>query len=203
MSSRRVALTFDTEHPSRSQCPPGNEDRILDTLAASDAPATFFLQGRWVTAHPELARRIASDGHLVGNHSNHHAPMPLLTDEGIEADVRGSEERIRTVTGADPRPWFRCPFGRGADDPRVLAALDGLGYRNVGWDVMAADWEDRRVASDVLSDVVTGVRARGHGAIVVLHSWPGPTSEALPGIVAGLREDGFELVTVDEVAGGR
>ena len=202
MSSLRAALTFDTEHPSRSRCPPGNEERILDTLAASGTRGTFFLQGRWATAHPEAARRIAMNGHLVGNHSNHHAPMPLLTDEGIEADVRGAEDRIRAVTGADPRPWFRCPFGAGADDPRVLGVLADLGYRNIGWDVVADDWEEDRTPSGIRSAVLAGVRTHGDGAIVVLHSWPGSTSEALGGIVAGLRADGFDLVTVDEVSDG-
>jgi peptidoglycan-N-acetylglucosamine deacetylase len=203
MSRLRAALTFDTEHPSREHCPPGNEDRILDALAGAGAKATFFVQGRWATAHPDTARRIARDGHLVGNHSNHHAPMPWLTDEGIEADVRGSEERIRDVTGADPRPWFRCPFGRGADDPRVVAGLSALGYRNVGWNVTASDWGEDRTGPDVERDVVAGVRSHGDGAIVLLHSWPGPTSEALPGLVASLLEGGFDLVTVDEVADGR
>jgi peptidoglycan/xylan/chitin deacetylase (PgdA/CDA1 family) len=202
MSRLRAALTFDAEHPSRELCPPGNEDRILDALAGAGARATFFLQGRWATAHPDAARRIARDGHLVGNHSNHHAPMPLLTDEGIEADVRGSEERIRAVTGADPRPWFRCPFGLGADDPRVVAGLAALGYRNVGWNVTASDWEGDRTGPDIERDVVAGVRSHGDGAIVLLHSWPGPTSEALPGLVASLLEGGFELVAVDEVADG-
>ena len=132
MSDRRVALTFDAEHPSRKKCPPGNDRAILDVLAGSGIRATFFLQGRWATAYPETAGRIVRDGHLVGNHSDYHAPMHLLSDAGIECDVREAEERIRAVAGVNPRPWFRCPFGEMGTDDRVASALRSLGYRRVG-----------------------------------------------------------------------
>jgi peptidoglycan/xylan/chitin deacetylase (PgdA/CDA1 family) len=194
-----VALTFDAEHPSRALCPPATADRLLDALEEAGAPATFFVQGRWATAYPETAGRIAADGHLVGNHSNHHAPMTLLTDEGIEQDIREAEGRIQRVTGADPAPWFRCPFGRGTDDPRVGRVLGALGYRTVGWDVDGEDWDERATAESIAGRMIEGVRRRGDGTIAVLHSWPGPTAEALPTILVELRGDGFEFVTVDEV----
>src|SRR6478752_622042 len=107
MSNPRIALTFDTEHWSH----PSAADvqvRILDVLHGEDVRATFFVQGRWATAYPECARRIADTGHLVGNHSHHHAPMSLLTDAGIEQDLHEAEEAIRELAGVDPRPWFRC-----------------------------------------------------------------------------------------------
>src|SRR5205085_11804840 len=62
----RIALTFDTEFPGRPT-EAGVEDRLLAALAAADVRATFFLQGRWVRANPEQARRIAAAGHLIGN----------------------------------------------------------------------------------------------------------------------------------------
>ncbi|MDX6545593.1 MAG: peptidoglycan-N-acetylmuramic acid deacetylase, partial [Gaiellales bacterium] len=134
MSSIRVALTIDTEHPDH---PAGAENptRVLDALAAANARASFFVQGRWAAANPALARRIAEQGHLIGNHSNSHAPMDMLTDEGIRDSLRKAEDAIESATGVSPRPWFRCPYGQGDDDPRVLEVLAGLGYRNVGWDV--------------------------------------------------------------------
>jgi len=198
MSSPRVALTFDTEHWSHPSAPDVQE-RILDVLAAAGVRATFFVQGRWATAYPECARRIAAAGHLVGNHSHHHAPMSTLTDAGIEADVRRAEDVIREITGADPRPWFRCPFGDGHDDPRVLAALDRAGYRNHHWDVEPDDWRPERTPADLERLVVSGALALGDGAVVLLHSWPRATIAALPAIVTGLRAGGARLVGLDEV----
>lgn len=195
----RVALTFDAEHPDRPLCPPGNAEHILHALAEAGARATFFVQGRWAEAQPATARRIADEGHLVGHHSKFHARMPLLTDEGIRADVTEAEDVIRSITGADPRPWFRCPFGEGHDDPRVLGLLGELGYRNVHWHVELADWEPDRTAAAIASDAVDGVLAHGDGAVVLLHTWPGPTGEALPAILEGLSAAAARFVGIEEL----
>lgn len=202
MSELRVALTFDAEHPSRRQCPPGAADEILAELAARRVVATFFLQGRWATAYPDRGRAIAQAGHLVGNHSNSHAPMPDLSDTGLRADVTGAEANIRRILGVDPRPWFRCPFGAGHDNPRVQAALVALGYRNIHWDVAAGDWEDEQTPAAVERAVVDGALAHGDNAIVLLHTWPAPTAVALPGIIEGLTSRGAQFVTVDAIVDG-
>ncbi len=197
----RIALTFDAEHPDRPRCPAGNAERILDTLREAGVRATFFLQGRWARSQPEVARRIAADGHLVGHHPNYHVRLPYLSDEGLRADVTEGEDAIRQVVGVDPRPWFRCPFGEGHDDPRVLGALEGLGYRNVHWDVELEDWEPWRTPEAIARDAVDGALAHGDGAVVLLHTWPEATAEALPGIVEGLRAAGVTLVALDDEPG--
>ncbi len=192
-----MALTFDAEHPDRAWCPPGNADRILDTLAAHDVPATIFVQGRWAQAYPGTARRIADDGHLVGHHSHYHARMPLLLGAGFASDIADGAEAISAITGADPRPWFRCPFGAGHDDPRVLASLDALGYRNVHWDVELSDWEPWRTGEQIATDAIAGVVSHGDGAVVLLHAWPGGTADGLADAIAGIRDRGFSFVRVD------
>jgi peptidoglycan/xylan/chitin deacetylase (PgdA/CDA1 family) len=126
--------------------------------------------------------------------------MTLLSDEGIRADVLEGAEDIVATTGRDPRPWFRCPFGDGDDDPRVGAALSSLGYRIVGWDVELADWDPSRTAADVERDAVELTLEHGDGAIVLLHTWPAPTAEAFPGIVDRLARAGASFVTVEEIA---
>jgi peptidoglycan/xylan/chitin deacetylase (PgdA/CDA1 family) len=197
----RVALTFDAEHPDRPTRP-GVAEEILDLLAAERVPATFFVQGRWAEAYPATAARIAKDGHLVGNHSHYHARMPLLSDHGLRSDVQFAEDVIRQTTGVDPRPWFRCPFGAGGDDPALAGALRALGYDgSVGWNVEAADWE--ATTEQVRSRVVAGTRRHGDGAVVLLHTWPIATLQALPAIVSELRADGTELVRMDAFARAR
>ena len=191
----RVALTFDAEHSGRP-AEPGVTARILDALGEAGAPATFFLQGRWVEAEPRLARRIADDGHLVGNHSHHHARLTQLTAADLRHDVATAEAAIRDATGSDPRPWFRCPFGAGARSRRVLAALAALGYRDVGWTVDGRDWAGigvRRLERRVLR----GVAEAGDGAVVLLHSWPTDTAVVLPLVLRALRDSGADLVRVD------
>ena len=191
-----VALTFDAEHPDRSWCPPGAAERILDVLAGAGILATFFVQGRWAEAYPATARRIADEGHLVGNHSHHHARSPLFSDRGLREDVDAARDAIVRATGRDPRPWFRCPFGDGAGDPRVLAVIAAAGYRHVGWHVEVEDWEPARTPEAIAADAVSGIRQHGDGAVLLLHTWPGGTAEALPLVLRDLHE-GTRFVTVD------
>ena len=199
MSELRVALTFDAEHPDRPWCPPGNAERILDTLRERGVTATFFVQGRWAEAYPATAKRIATDGHLVGHHSHYHARMPLLLGGGFADDITDGAKAIEAATGKHPRPWFRCPFGAGADDPRVHAELERQGYRDIRWDVVLEDWEPWRTGEAIASDGIEGVRAHGDGAIVLLHTWPGGTGEGLPGLIDGLVDLGATFVAVDQL----
>jgi peptidoglycan/xylan/chitin deacetylase (PgdA/CDA1 family) len=195
----RVALTFDAEHPDRPSAPPGNAERILDTLTRFDARATFFVQGRWAESQPDTARRIADDGHLVGHHSHYHARMPLLLGGGFESDIAEGEAAIARHTGHDPHPWFRCPFGDGHDDPRVLTSLDALGYRNVHWDVELEDWEPRRTGAAIAADGIEKALAHGDGAVVLLHTWPRGTADAIEPLITGLLELGASLVTIGDL----
>ena len=195
----RIALTFDAEHPDRAHCPPGASERVVATLRTAGVRATFFLQGRWVEAYPHIARQIAWDGHSIGSHSYYHTRLALLSDEGLAADVAAAEGVIRTVTGKDPRPWFRCPWGDCSGDPRIFRALDTLGYRHIGWHVQAEEWEIARTPRQVEQAVVDGALAAGDGAIVLLHTWPASVPAALPPIVHRLREAGGDFVTLDDL----
>lgn len=197
--SARVALTFDAEHPDRPRCPEGNIDRILDALQQRDLRATFFIQGRWAEAYPATARRIATDGHVVGNHSHYHAQMPMFDDAGLAADVHAAQEAVVAATGVDPRPWFRTPFGEGHDDARVLDGLGALGYRNVFWHVALEDWEAWRTGADISTDAIEGVRRHGDGCVVLLHTWPGGTGDAIGPLIDGLLASDATFVGIDDL----
>jgi peptidoglycan-N-acetylglucosamine deacetylase len=191
----RVALTIDAEFPDRPT-EPGVTARILDVVGETGVTATVFIQGRWAEAEPAIARRIAAEGHLVANHSHHHARMTLLTRAGIVRDVRAAERVITRITGRDPRPWFRCPFGAGARTLRVVDGLAAIGYMDVGWHVDGSDWAGGSAES--LEDrVVRETLAYGDGAVILLHGWPRQTPVALPGIIRRLRDRGAVLVGLD------
>jgi peptidoglycan/xylan/chitin deacetylase (PgdA/CDA1 family) len=194
----RVALTFDAEHPDRAHRA-GVADEIVALLASEHVRATFFLQGRWTKAYPHTAERIARDGHLLGSHAFSHTRMPTLSREGMRSDIRAAEQAIREIAGADPRPWFRCPYGAGWCDPCVRGVLEEMGYRHVGWNVIAEDWEPERDRRAVATGVLEGVARSNGEAVVLLHTWPVATLEALPEIIGRLRGDGRELVGVDEL----
>ncbi len=192
----RVALTIDTEHPDRPT-DVGVTERLVETLARERITATFFLQGRWAEAYPDIARSIVAAGHLVGNHSHYHARMPLLTDEGLAEDITDAGRAIEATAGVDPRPWFRCPFGAGSTDPRVQAAVTAAGYRHVGWHVGVEDWDPGRTAAVIEADLVAGTLAHRDGTVMLIHAWPRQTLDALPATIGRLREAGATFVRID------
>lgn len=193
----RVALTFDAESPDRP-AEPGVTARILDVLAAADVRATVFLQGRWAEAEPALARRVVEEGHLVGNHSHHHARMTMLTAAGLRRDVLAAEGAILAATGVSPAPWFRCPFGAGARSRRIIAGLAALGYVDVSWDVDGLDWSGGSAAR-IAGRVVRGTIAHGDGTVVLLHGWPAATPLALEAAIERLRAEGATFARIDEL----
>jgi peptidoglycan-N-acetylglucosamine deacetylase len=193
-----VALTFDAEHADRP-ADAGATLRLAEELARLGVPATFFIQGRWAEAYPLIARELAAEGHLIGNHSYYHARMPLMSGMGLRADVHAAEKAIQEVTGVDPRPWFRLPFGAGARNRLLLDRLAALGYRHVGWTISPQDWEPHRTASQIEAHVVEQSLAATEPSIVLLHGWPNATWEAIDQIVARLRDAGAALVRVDEL----
>jgi peptidoglycan/xylan/chitin deacetylase (PgdA/CDA1 family) len=194
----RVALTFDTEHADRPNEPHGTE-HVFAVLAERRVRATAFIQGRWAEAYPDLARRIAHDGHLIGSHSHFHAEMPLLSSDGRRRDLEKAGEAVLEATGVDPRPWFRCPFGAGTHDADVLADITASGYREVRWHVDPADWEPTATTEGVRRAVIEGARRVGDGAVVLMHPWTDGAGGSIAAIVDGLRDEGATFVGVDEL----
>jgi peptidoglycan/xylan/chitin deacetylase (PgdA/CDA1 family) len=194
----RVALTFDTEHSDRPAESEGTA-RVYDILRDREVRATAFIQGRWAEAYPQLARRMADDGHLIGNHSHFHAEMQLLSPEGRREDLALSHAAVLAATGVDPRPWFRCPFGAGTHDPDVLADIEAAGYTEVRWHVDPLDWEPESTAGGVEAAVRDGAAAHGDGVVILMHPWTRGTGGSIANIIDGLLADGAVFVGVDEL----
>ncbi|HET7830020.1 MAG TPA: polysaccharide deacetylase family protein [Candidatus Limnocylindrales bacterium] len=191
----RVALTVDAEFADRPTSD-GTTDRLLDVLAELEVPATIFVQGRWAAGQPAVARRVVEDGHLLGNHSHHHARMTLLTGAGIARDVIEAERAIVDATGVSPKPWFRLPFGAGARSPRIARRLASIGYLDVSWHVDSNDWAGG-TARRLEGRIVRGTLAHGDGAVILVHGWPAATPDAVKASIPRLRDAGAEFVRVD------
>jgi peptidoglycan/xylan/chitin deacetylase (PgdA/CDA1 family) len=196
---REVALTFDAEHPDGPQCPPGVAERIVSVLESNDVRASFFLQGRWATAYPDLARTIANDGHVVGNHSHSHANLTNLSPAGLVADIRAAEQAIASSAGVDPHPWFRCPHGTHSHSPQLAPILRELKYHDAHWNITVEDWEPDASAAEISARVIDGIDGRRDGAVVLLHSWPAVVPDALVRIIDHVGEHDGGFVTLAEM----
>lgn len=178
-----VALTFDDG-------PGQHTERLLDELASSQAPATFFLLGQNVARQPQVVARMAAAGHEIGNHTWDHKQLTKL---GVEAQRREIDRAAAAIAGAGARATvFRPPYG---SHNATTDAVAGLPV--VLWDVDTLDWKTR----DTDATVKAALSGAKPGSIVLMHDIHEPTVAAVPRIVAGLRERGFTLVTVSELLG--
>ncbi len=182
-----IALTFDDgPHPTYTP-------RLLEILKAEGVPATFFLLGDRVRLYPEVAARIAAQGFEIGNHSFTHADATTQTSEEIRAEVERTQTLIHEATGRRPR-LYRPPYGKHND--ALFAVLHEEPMTVVNWSVDPRDWQ-RGETSDSIRDHILG--GAHPGAIVLLHDIHKRSVEAVPEIIAGLRERGFTFVTAGEL----
>jgi len=192
-TDKDVALTFD-DGPD-----PAGTKTILDTLKSRQVPATFFLIGRDIAAHPDLAHDIAAAGHEIGNHSFSHDRMIGVTPSWVADEVEATDALIRT-TGYTGEILFRPPNGKKLFAlPHYLASHHRT---TVTWDV-EPDSDGTPDAVTVARTTVDQVRP---GSIVLLHAMYAsrePTRQALGPILDALKQRGFRFVTVSQLLAAR
>jgi peptidoglycan/xylan/chitin deacetylase (PgdA/CDA1 family) len=184
------ALTFD-DGPD-----PRYTRRISEYLAERGHQATFFVLGRSVGAHPEIAAKLVADGHELANHGNDHRLLALSPPSAVRAQVTAAERAVQAATGSPPVRLFRAPHG--ARSPWLTATLRRLGYRLCGWDGRVFDTS--RPGMDVIVERTTKLLAPG--AVVLLHDGDGSgrggprdqTVDALAGILDAATERGLRSV---------
>lgn len=200
-----VALTFDAGGDTSGVA------AILDTLAAKDAPATFFLTGRFAAAQPAVAARIART-YPVGNHTQDHLDLTQVSAEKARAQIRTGAATIQRVTGDDPRPYFRFPMG--AVTPALVRLVNSECYLPVRWTVDTLGWQGTdpdsssggMSATKVVNRVLAGLTP---GAIILMHVGANPDdhttfdADALPSVIDGIRTRGYTLVDLTELVPDR
>jgi peptidoglycan-N-acetylglucosamine deacetylase len=196
---KRVALTFD-DGPSPVWTP-----KILDELKNAGVKATFFMVGHHVQKYPEVARRVAQEGHTIGNHGYAHSVILYYTPAEIEEEIKYTEHVIREVTGQTTR-MFRPPkaWVRRSTKEQVKA----LGYDIVLWSLNSKDWvsfHHKRIVSYLARRVRNGDILLFHDSGHVFGTEGGDrtqTVKAISLLVRTLREKGFEFVRVEELMHG-
>ena len=187
----KIALTFD-DGPSEAT------PLILDILKQAGIRATFFLCGQNVERYPEHARRIAQEGHEIGNHTYSHPYLFWKTPGKIAWEIARAQCGIEHATGCRPR-LFRPPYGvRWFGLFPILASHD---LTAVMWSVSGMDW--RLPAARIARRVI---RKAKPGSIILLHdgvpsSEKGDrrqTAEALEEIVRALGKR-YRFVTASEM----
>ncbi|MDF1510449.1 polysaccharide deacetylase family protein [Robertmurraya sp. DFI.2.37] len=175
----------------------GNEylSPILATLKKHNVHVTFFLEGRWVKNHPELAKMISSAGHEVGNHSYTHPDMKRISAGMIRQEIQKTNEVIEATTEKLPL-WLAPPSGSYRDEVVKIAAEEKLG--TVLWSVDTIDWQ--KPTPEVLIDRV--ISKIHNGAMVLMHPTDS-TAKALDLLITEIKDKDLEINTVSELLSER
>ncbi len=187
LADREIILTFD-DGPL-----PGPTSRVLDALAAYNAPATFFLIGRNAAAHPWLVRRMATEGHTLAHHTMTH-PWTLRQrsfSAGI-AEIEAGIAAVEAAAGMSTPRFFRYPGF--ADTPELNGWLARQGFGVFGSDLWSSDWTPmtpQRQLSLVLRRL-----ARARRGIVLMHDVVEQTARMLPAFLEALCDQGYRVVSL-------
>ena len=188
-NEKMIALTFD-DGPG-----PYTQD-ILNCLRSHNAKATFFVVGDRVALYPEVARSIVSNGCEIGNHTLNHYDLPGLPLNHMRYQIEKNNEIVYDITGKRPT-LLRPPSGSISATVRMKSQMP-----IILWSLDPQDWiyrDKNRTISYVMNQVEDG-------DIVLMHDIQGSTRDAILELVGKLQAEGYQLVTVSELAkyrGGR
>ena len=176
-SSRELWLTIDDG-------PTDDTPAILDLLAKTNSPATFFLKGALAAQRPDLVRSILAAGHSIGSHSYTHPsatfwclPAPSIAEEIDKCSAVGGKQR-----------YFRAPVGM--KNPAVHPQLAVRDMLLIGWQARGFDTvrsEPERVAARIASRVTPG-------AIIVMHQGRAHSLRCIEGVIDDLQKKGYSFV---------
>ena len=179
----KIALTFD-DGPSAAWTP-----ALLDGLKERGVKATFFLIGENADKNPEIVKRMAEEGHLIGNHTYHHVELTKVSENEARLELADTSAAIVRITGKEPE-YMRPPFGawqrKLEQEIRMLPVL---------WTIDPLDWTTEN-QDEIVNKVVTEAEEND---IILLHDCYKSSVEAGLRIVDILQEEGFVFVTVDEL----
>ena len=184
-------LTFDAGYEN------GHTEAILDVLAKHKAPAAFFVVGPYIRQNPALVKRMAAEGHTVGNHTWHHWDMDRISDRETFAKELSDVADAYEQTVGQPMPrYYRPPRGIYAE--QNLAMAQALGYRTVFWSLAYVDWkQDEQPSREEAFDKLLG---RVHnGAVVLLHSTSATNAEILDELLTKWEEMCYRFAPISEL----
>ncbi len=181
-----VALTFDAAWGA------DKTQGILDILDKHGVDGTFFLVGFWIDKYPEMVKKIAESGCDIGNHSNNHLNMSTLSKDKIAEELDYVTNQVKDLTGAQTK-FFRPPFGD--YNNTLLEVVEEKGMIGVQWTVDSLDWKGLS-ATEILSRVNKGVK---NGSIILFHNNSDNILEALPLVIANLKNQGYKMVRLSEL----
>ncbi len=180
-----VALTFDDG-------PSVYTSRLLDILREENVKATFFVLGKSAAVQKQTLRRIAEEGHNIGNHSYDHKNFAKISLDEARRQITLTDDITQEITGSKPT-YFRFPYGAFTNDKLML-----VNRPIIGWNIDPLDWKYRDAEK-----VAAEMSKASANAIILAHDIHKTTVEAIPQVIRNLKAKGYRIVTLDELFAGK
>lgn len=185
----KIALTFD-DGPDKNYT-----EEILDILNEYGIKATFFVIGKNCEENPDILKRIANEGHEIGNHTYSHPHLSKLSRNSLEEEIIKTENIVEDITGVKTS-LFRPP--EGVYSKNIAETSYALSYRAILWSVDTTDWKSPK-ADKIAQVVMDNTRS---GVIILCHDYiagESNTPAALRMFIPRLIQQGYVFVTVSEL----
>ncbi|WP_420832539.1 delta-lactam-biosynthetic de-N-acetylase [Paenibacillus periandrae] len=187
---KELYLTFDNGYEN------GYTAQLLNVLKDKKVPAAFFVTGHYVKDQPELVKRMAEEGHIIGNHSWSHPDMSSISAGRMKDELDKVKVEIAQLTPQREVRYLRPP--RGIFSDQMLGVSQNLGYTSVFWSVAYRDWDTKKQHG--WNYAYQQVMAQLHpGAVILLHSVSQDNAEAMGKIIDDARGQGYEFKSLDQM----
>ena len=186
-----IYLTFDCGYEN------GYTEKILDALKKHHAPAAFFVVGHMIESAPDIVRRMAAEGHVVGNHTFHHPDMSAISQQdAFQKELDSLAELYRQTTGKPLSRFYRPPQGKYSVDN--LKQAQALGYKTVFWSLAYVDWntDSQPTAEQAYAKLLPRIH---DGAVVLLHSTSRTNAEILDELLTKWEEMGYAFRSLEDL----
>lgn len=164
---------------------------MLQSFAEYNARVSFFVTGKWAEKNPDLLKQMDKEGHSIQNHGYKHLHFNNLSSTDASQQIKQAEDVIYKTIGKRSK-FFASPYGE--KNQNLINVVADLDYDLIMWSVDTIDWQRpdpqtivKRVANKVHND-----------AIILMHPTE-PTVKALPDMLKQLDEEGYKMVTIDEI----
>ena len=188
-NKKTIYLTFDEGYEN------GFTADILDTLKKNNVKAAFFITGDYAEREEELVKRMAKEGHIIGNHTMNHPSLPSISAEETETELKELDALIEKICGVKVK-YIRPPKGEYSE--KVLANLSNLGYKTVFWSFAYMDWDVtiNRGGDYAFNQIYPYL---DEGEILLLHAVSSDNSACLDRFIKTAKAEGFSFGTLDDL----
>ena len=185
--AKNIYLTFDEGYEN------GYTGIILDVLREKNVKAAFFVTAPYVKSNPDLIKRMAREGHIIGNHTVNHPSLPDVKDDKKLLEEFFELDRLIYGICGKKCKYLRPPKGEYSE--RTLSVSHNAGYTNVFWSQAYVDWDNKVSAEKAFAKITSDIHP---GCVLLLHAVSKGNAQALGNVIDFARKEGYTFKSLNQ-----